>query len=228
MQTSVTVLAESEQSYNLVVKNILEARNQVERAIAEEPLFYSSLEPLPEDMWPELEVPRRMCEASELAGVGPMAAVAGGIAQYAVERVKELVVIDNGGDIVMRNDRLIAGIFPSNFGVKLEFQRPEIYSVCTSSGRYGHSISFGDCDASVVLAKDGFVADAFATALGNEIKPGFGREEIENALKDFWKRAKKYVDGIVVIKDGYVGIAGRVELVKANFDERLITKWSLF
>jgi len=64
--------------------------------------------------------------------------------------------------------------------------------------------------------------------MNREDRKMFGREEIENALEDFWKRAKKYVNGIVVIKDGYVGIAGRVELVKANFDERLITKWSLF
>ncbi len=224
LQTSITVLVEDENSYEKVVKNVLEARAQVERAIAKEPLFYSSLEPLPEELWPKQEVPRRMCEASKLAGVGPMAAVAGGIAQYAVERFGGRVVIDNGGDIVMRCNRLIAGIFPSELGVKLEFDREKVYSVCTSSGRYGHSISFGDCDAAVILAEDGFVADSFATALGNEIKPSYGAKEIEETLRHFWRRAKRYIDGAVVLKDGYVGVAGEVKLVKANFDERLITR----
>ncbi len=224
METNLTVLAKDEESYKKVVRNVLEARAQVEAAVAREPLFYSSLEPLPESLWPDDEVPRRMCEAAILAGVGPMAAVAGGIAQYAVERMGENVVVDNGGDVVMRGKKLIAGIFPSDLGVRLEFEEDRIYSVCTSSGRYGHSISFGDCDAAVILAKDGFVADAFATALGNEIKPGYGKEEIERVLEEFWKRAKKHVDGAVVIKDGFVGVAGKVDLVRAEFDERLITK----
>ncbi len=221
-ETVTTLLAENDEVYSQAVKAILEARAQVERAIAENPMFYISLEPLNAEF--ESEVASRMCKAARLAGVGPMAAVAGGIAQYAVERVDGRIVIDNGGDVVMRCREITVGIFPTKLGVKLEFDRERVYSVCTSSGRYGHSISFGDCDAAVVLAEDGFIADAFATALGNEIKSGFGRAEIEDAMESFWKRVKNYVDGIVVVKDNYIGFAGNVEIVKADYDERLITR----
>ncbi len=220
-ETSVTVIADSEEIFQRVVKAILDARNQVEKAIAENPMFYVSLQPI--EPFGE-EVVRRMCIASKLAGVGPMASVAGGIAQYAVEAVEGRVIVDNGGDIVMRGKEALIGIYPVKFAIKLEFDEERIYSVCTSSGRYGHSISFGDCDAAVVLAEDGFVADAFATALGNEIKEGFGKREIEEAMENFWSKARKYVDGIVVVKDDYIGFAGDVNLVEADYDERIITK----
>ncbi len=220
-ETSVTVIADSEEIFQKVVRAILDARNQVEKAIAENPMFYVSLQPI--EPFGE-EVVRRMCIASKLAGVGPMASVAGGIAQYAVEAVEGRVIVDNGGDIVMRGKEALIGIYPVKFAIKLEFEEERIYSVCTSSGRYGHSISFGDCDAAVVLAEDGFVADAFATALGNEIKEGFGKREIEEAMENFWSKARKYVDGIVVVKDDYIGFAGDVNLVEADYDERIITK----
>ncbi len=220
-ETSVTVIADGEEIFQKVVRAILDARNQVEKAIAENPMFYVSLQPI--EPFGE-EVVRRMCIASKLAGVGPMASVAGGIAQYAVEAVEGSVIVDNGGDIVMRGKEALIGIYPVKFAIKLEFEEERIYSVCTSSGRYGHSISFGDCDAAVVLAEDGFVADAFATALGNEIKEGFGKREIEEAMENFWSKARKYVDGIVVVKDDYIGFAGDVNLVEADYDERIITK----
>jgi len=223
LETSVTVLAEDEETYRRTVKAILDARSQVEKAIASNPLFYVSLEPI--DCEFNLQVADRMCQASKLAGVGPMAAVAGGIAQYAVEKVEGTIFVDNGGDIAMRCEKAKIGIFPTDLALKLEFDSPKVYSVCTSSGRYGHSISFGDCDAAVVLADDGFTADAFATALGNEIKQGFGKKEIESAVEEFWSKVRKYIDGIVVVKDGYIGFAGDVNLVKAEFDEKLITRW---
>jgi ApbE superfamily uncharacterized protein (UPF0280 family) len=222
LETSVTVIVENEEKYIEVVRAILDARSQVEMAIAKNPLFYTSLEPINDEL--DFPVARRMCQASKLAGVGPMAAVAGGIAQYAVEKVNGILFVDNGGDIVMRCRKAKIGIFPTNLAINIEFDSPRVYSVCTSSGRYGHSISFGDCDAAVVLAEDGFIADAFATALGNRIKYGFGKEDIEATIAKFWKEAKKFVDGLVVVKDNFIGFAGEVNLVKAKFDNRLITR----
>ncbi len=221
LETSITVLAENEEVFSRVIEAVLDARSQVEKAILECPIFYTSLEPIEFEL--DLPVAKRMCKAAKIAGVGPMAAVAGGIAQYAVESIKESVIIDNGGDIVMRCKEALIGIFPVNFALKLEFEKERVYSVCTSSGRYGHSISFGDCDAAVVLAEDGYIADAFATALGNEIKSHFGKSEIEEAMENFWKKAKKYIDGIVVVKDEYIGFVGNVNLVEANYDEKIIT-----
>ncbi len=227
-ETITTVLAEGDEYFEVAKKAMLEARKRIEDFIKRDPFFYSTLEPY--DC--EGEVVGRMCEASKLAGVGPMAAVAGTIAGYAVERMVEegasFAVVDNGGDIAMYIDEpLTIGVYAGkekSIAFRIE-PEDRIKSVCTSSGRIGPSISFGDTDAATVFGYDASVADAFATALGNAIKGHYGKEEIEEALKTFWENAREHLTAAVVIKDGVVALAGEVpEVVAAKIDADLITR----
>ena len=119
-----------------------------------------------------------MAEAGHCAGVGPMAAVAGAVAEFAVRAMADAgathAVVDNGGDVAMILSRpLTVGIFTGPARIRdigLKFQpRRGIFGVCTSSGTVGHSLSFGRADAAVVVA-DVCLADAVATALGNSIQ----------------------------------------------------------
>ena len=225
-ETIVTVLLNDSSYYNVIVEAILTARKAVESMIKKDPLFHVTLEPYDCDGF----IVGRMCQASKVAGVGPMASVAGVIAQYAVERAVEegakFVVVDNGGDITMYLDRPIrVGLFTYNHKLCFEIDERGYYAVCTSSGTIGHSISFGFADACTIFARDACVADAFATALCNEIKEGFERKEIEKTLRSFWKKAKEHVLGAVVVKDEVVGFVGEVpKVVKGIVKPDLITR----
>jgi len=227
-ETITTVLAESDEYFEVAKKAMLEARKKIEDFIKRDPFFYSTLEPY--DC--QGKIVERMCRASKLAGVGPMAAVAGTIAGYAVERMVEegasFAVVDNGGDIAMYIDEpLTIGVYAGSKKSIAFIIEPEdrIKAVCTSSGRIGPSISFGDADAATIFGYDASVADAFATALGNAIKAHYGKQEIEEALESFWENARRYVTAAVVIKDGIVAMAGRVpEIVAARIGADLITR----
>ena len=81
-------------------------------------------------------------------------------------------------------------------------------AVCTSSGRVGHSTSFGKADSVTVLARNGALADAVATALTNRIQ---SPEDIERAIE----AARNIIGilGVVATIDGSIGAWGNVKLV---------------
>ena len=170
-----------------------------------------------------------MINASRIAGVGPMAAVAGTISAYAVENMVKagnFALVDNGGDIAMHSCEVNIGIYtPKNLNLGFRIKSEGFYSVCTSSGTVGHSVSLGYADAVTVFAEDAAIADCFATRICNEIKEGFDKKEIENTLEKFWKEIKKYVDGVLVIKGEVIGKIGRVpKLKKVKIEPDLITR----
>ncbi len=223
-QTIATILVENEEGYERAVRAIIEARREIEETIARDPLFFTTLEPYE----CEGRITGRMCKASRLAGVGPMAAVAGAIAQYAVEEVSrytQFVVVDNGGDIAVCTDRkLVIGIYPSSIGLIIE-PADEIIAVCTSSGKIGHSISFGYADAATVIGSDACISDAFATALGNYIQESYGRIEVQEALEEFWGKSKDYIKGAIVVKEDIIGFVGDIpEIKEVGIRPDLITK----
>lgn len=223
-ETIATIIVDEADYYDVAVKSILEARNEIERFCILNPDFLTSYEP----MDCEGNVVGKMCWASKVAGVGPMAAVAGTIAEYAVRRMVEagakLAIVDNGGDIAIHSDReVIVGLYPSEFAFRLD--PVEFYAVCTSSGKIGRSVSFGYADAATVFARDASIADALATALGNEVKKEFGKEELKGLVEGFLERYGEYADGFLVLKDNIIAFAGNVpEIVKAKINPDLITK----
>ncbi len=119
-----------------------------------------------------------MAAAAQTAGVGPMAAVAGAIAECVGRELLEFspeVIVENGGDIFLKvSHRRTVGIFAGDspltgrIGIQIE-ARDTPLGVCTSSGTVGHSLSFGRADAVVVLAPAAALADAAATAIGNRV-----------------------------------------------------------
>lgn len=195
--------------------SVKRARGTLEGYIRAHPRFRTTLEPYAvEDDAPLLVVD--MARAAERAGVGPMAAVAGAVAEYVGRDLLELsaeVVVENGGDVFLatRTPRLMgiwAGSSPLSGKVALKIApRQTPMGVCTSSGTVGHSLSFGCADAAVVLSPSTALADAAATALGNLIQ---GPQDIPKALE----RARRIegVTGAVLIVGDRLGACGDVEL----------------
>jgi len=83
--------------------------------------------------------------------------------------------------------------------------RPGCWSVCTSSGRIGHSISLGCADAAVVVGTDGAVCDAAATALGNRVQDEAGL----NSCFDFLSGVGA-VEGALVLTGRHLATWGRL------------------
>ena len=217
-ETAVTVISD-DRYIRTAEQAVFDARDIILRKISEDPFFRTTFDPYPvsED---DDDLIRRMCQASNIAGVGPMAGVAGAVAVYAVERMvsegADYAIVENGGDIAMRIDRdVTVGVFQDDerfrdiaFRVR---KRDGIFGICSSSAKVGPSVSFGNSNISTVFSDDVILADACATALGNMIRD----REMSSALEDIGKR--EGVDGCVSISDGLMAMFGNVpELIRAE------------
>jgi ApbE superfamily uncharacterized protein (UPF0280 family) len=217
-ETDLFIFAESCLA-TLAERVIYEVRGPLEGYIANHPEFLHSLVPLPDDHLAP-RIVREMLAAGRTCGVGPMAAVAGAIAEVVgralLEESRE-VVVENGGDCFLRVDSpLQIGIFagPSVLSEKLALRiRPEQtpLGVCTSSGTVGPSLSFGRADAVTVISPSAAIADAAATRIGNQVK---NRGDISRALAV--APEIEGVLGVVIIMGDRVGAWGEVELVPAD------------
>jgi len=200
----------------------LRYRLQVEGYIAKNPEFARSLVPVSRDNHAPPLV-KEMLDAAHVAGVGPMAAVAGTIAEYVgraliAEGCLE-VMVENGGDIFLSRTTdcrvaIFAGESPlsNRVGVRLKAVSMPV-AVCTSSGTVGHSLSFGKADSVTVVAQSAALADAVATRLGNMVgQTGGGDSTIKEVLDT--GRLIDGVQGVVVICDEHIGAAGDIELIK--------------
>lgn len=190
-----------------------EARQRIEAEIALRSQFLTSFSPL--DPRPGAPEPVSwMYRAAQASGVGPMAAVAGAVAQFvgrALLKRSPEVIVENGGDIYLssQSERLaaiFAGDSPLSMKVALKVPAGE-WGVCTSAGRVGPSVSYGQADAAVILSKDAALADAAATALGNLLK---SVPDIAAALERVLEI--RGVLGAVAVVGGSMGAAGIVEL----------------
>ena len=200
-----------EKAYNLVLKY----RNALESYIRQHPDFFTSLEPLPvSNDAPHIII--EMSAAAEKVGVGPMASVAGAIAEFVGNELSAFspeIIIENGGDIYLKSlEKRIVGIYAGELpltgkiGLEINGQDTPL-GICTSSGTVGHSLSYGKADAVVVLSKSATLADAAATAIGNLIvQPG----DIPNGLE--FANGIDGLKGVIIIKGDKVGLWGDVKI----------------
>jgi ApbE superfamily uncharacterized protein (UPF0280 family) len=198
---------------------VLKYRQQLEQYIEETPEFQTSLKPLSTNTSAP-HIVLDMLEASRKANVGPMAAVAGAIAEYVGRELLEFspeIIVENGGDIFLKITRkrvvgIYAGDSPLTGKLGLEINPAETpLGVCTSSGTVGHSLSFGKADAVVTVAGSATLADAAATAICNQVKKP---DDISSAIELGIKIAG--LKGIVIIIGSAIGVWGDVKLCKTN------------
>lgn len=190
-------------------------RKQIEAYIARHPEFASTLEPLSED--PNApEIVRQMLRAGILTGVGPMAGIAGAIAERVGMELTEFspdVIVENGGDVFLkvtkpRRVAIEAGSSPLSGKVGIEIHPGESpCGVCTSSGTHGHSLSLGCADAATVVAKDTALADAAATALGNKIN---NPKDLKKAVTEISEISG--LTGCLAIRGDKLAIAGKIHI----------------
>jgi len=202
-----------EETTDLVLKH----RMALERYIGDHPDFADRLTPCPLDLFAP-PIVKTMMQAGQKAGVGPMGAVAGAVAEYVGRDLlaySKEVIIENGGDVFIRTTfpltvAILAGhsTLSGKLGVRIDSSASPV-GVCTSSGTVGHSLSLGRADAAVVVSASAALADAAATAIGNAVSD---KADVPCAI-----RLGEKIDGvlgIVVILDDKMGVWGNVELVR--------------
>ena len=206
---------------NITRELILKHRGYIETYIKNHPEFLNTLKP-----WrlygPVPAIIQDMVSAGQKAGVGPMAAVAGAIAEHVgtdLLKYTDEVVVENGGDIFLKtNDPVTMGIFAGTSPLSMRMglsinSKEKPLGVCTSSGTVGHSLSLGKADAICVVSESCSLADAVATSVGNRLK---SKDHLRSAI-DFGKKIDG-VDGIVAIIDEEVGMWGDIKVVPLNLD----------
>jgi ApbE superfamily uncharacterized protein (UPF0280 family) len=194
-------------------------RKQLEEYIEQYPDFVKSLKPLPAPA----KAPRivlDMIEAGQKASVGPMAAVAGAVAEYVGRELLEFspeIIVENGGDIFLKNKRKrVIGIYAGNspltgqLGLEIRPQDTPM-GICTSSGTVGHSLSYGKADAVVVTASSAVLADAAATSICNRVKTP---DDINTSIE--YGRTVDGLRGIIIIIGKNIGVWGDVRLCETS------------
>jgi uncharacterized protein len=214
-ETDLMVLSETDLS-SRIRDIVLTQRDRLERFIDGNPEFRDTLVPVTVSGAAPVIV-KSMALAGRTAGVGPMAAVAGAVCEAVAAgvggSVRELI-LENGGDLYVASTReRIVGVYAGSterggaIGIRVAPERTPI-GICTSSGRVGHSLSFGDSAAATVLARSCALADAAATAVGNRVRGRHGVREGLAAARDI-----PGVLGVVVLRDGQLGAWGEVDIV---------------
>ncbi len=201
----------------VVYKQVIQIRQEFNNYYRIDPDFFASLKPV---------IPvkaannhfSRLCKASLQTGVGPMAGIAGLFAEEIGKKLLEKfsireLVIENGGDcFISVQEPLIVHIFagesPLSEKVGIIIQKSSSsLGICTSSGRIGHSKSFGKADGVMVVSPDTVLADQYATAICNQIQ---SREDIEKNLDIVEQNDELYA--VAIIMGDKIGYRGNFEM----------------
>lgn len=215
-QTDLLIVAEKELQVE-IADYVSRVRGEIKNWIMFHPDFAESLVPVDvPDSAPEIV--RAMARAAEVCNVGPMAAVAGAVAQAVGDRfVTESpnILVENGGDTYLHStrERVVALLAEPDSGALVGLKIEEAsfpVAVCASSGVIGHSLSLGTGDLVAVRSSDARLADAAATALCNMLR---GESDIDHVLKKAKELSQFGLDGVFVQFDSKIAAWGAIELV---------------
>ncbi len=209
-----TIISDKQTGIKIAEQAIKHHTTLLEKYLSKHPRFGWTLKPVPKPEEPQ--VCKLMAEAAEKANVGPMAAVAGVLADLAAQEMVasgcKVAVVEDGGEISAVSNTpvdvaLAAGDEP--LSKKIGFRLTEFpIGIATSSGRFSHALSFGDAEAATVFCKEAGLADASATAVGNVVKG----ENANSAIGKAIEVAKSIggVEGTLIMYKGCFGTWGKI------------------
>jgi ApbE superfamily uncharacterized protein (UPF0280 family) len=202
----------------------------LEQFISENPSWQQSLVPIHSRDSPVII--DLMEEAAEICHVGPMAAVAGALAdrmQQAMVRGThaQMTVVENGGEIIVQShEDIIIGLYvltdvlKAQIGFKFAGGSP-LLGIATSSATFSHALSFGDADAVTIFAETAAIADAAATCICNLVKGPDIEKAILIGLEETDRLEK--IHGAFITFHGKIGTKGKIpELIRIKDGEQFI------
>ncbi|MDI6759092.1 MAG: UPF0280 family protein [Candidatus Omnitrophota bacterium] len=215
-ETDVQIWTDKPLNKEFAQERIKYYRWQIENYITRDARFLTSLKPLSVELNAS-QIIKEISEQAKKANVGPMASVAGTIAEFLgrdlIKKGYRQVIIENGGDIFIKTTRIRkVGIYSgrsklwNKICLKIKPKDTPL-GICASSGTIGHSVSFGCADSVVIISKSASLADAVATATANRVN---SKQEMQSAL-DFARSVKGVLGVVIILKNNFMSW-GKVEL----------------
>ncbi len=216
-QSHVLFKSDSQKALFVGIDAVRRNRVELETYISLHHSFVEALYPVAvEDNAPR--VIRIMAEAASKANVGPMAAVAGALADLAVEAICEAgartAIVEDGGEVsAVAEEAFIVALHAgesavgSGLGFRISPSDCPI-GIATSSATVSHAVSFGEADAATVFADTAALADAAATAVCNAVVG----KDVEASIIAGLEAARRmsFIRGALVVRKDFIGSVGWV------------------
>ncbi len=236
-ESDITIISESKKAILRAKKAFFFHRNQLEKYVSKDSIFLKSFSPV--KVTSSLKIINLMADSAFLCDVGPMAAVAGALADLMLESMKskeddnfipaKIALVENGGEIAIDSEEsmniaLYAGVNQLNLNLGFMIQKKDCpIGIGTSSATIGHAISLGEADAVTIFAQNATLADAAATRIANLVK-GI---DIEKSIKKGLDAVDDIdgVMGVFISREDKVGQTGKIpQLIKIKGNKSQILK----
>lgn len=220
--SDITIISESKDAILRAKEAFYHHTKNLERYILEHNDFLISFSPV--KVKTNLKIINLMANAAFICNVGPMATVAGALADLMLEAMKytdqndftplKIALVENGGEIAVDSEKpmkiaLYAGFNELNLNLGFLIKKHDCpMGIATSSATIGHALSLGQADVVTVFAKDATLADGAATAIGNLVKGNNIEESIKKGLD-----AVNDLDGVFgafIYREGKIGKIGKI------------------
>ena len=236
-ESNLTIISESKHAIAKAKEVFYYHRNILEEYVLKDKYFLKSFTPM--KVKSDLIIIKKMAIAAELCDVGPMAAVAGALADIMLEVKKskeianykpaKIALVENGGEIAVDSEKsmkiaLYAGKNKLNLNIGFLIKKEDCpMGIGTSSATIGHAISLGEADAATVFAENAALADAAATKVGNLVKGN----DIEKSIKKGLDAVDDIdgVFGVFISRGNKIGSTGKIpSLFKIEGEKNSILK----
>jgi ApbE superfamily uncharacterized protein (UPF0280 family) len=242
-ESDITLISDSKTAISKAKMSFQFHRENLEDYTRSNPTFLKSFSPLTVNS--DYKIIELMAEVAFICDVGPMAAVAGALADLMQEEMKlvrrdkdlkyeecRIALVENGGEIAIDSEEpmkiaLYAGQNELNLNLGFLVKKEDCpLGIGTSSATVGHAISLGQSDAVTIFAINAALADPAATKVGNAVKG----KDIEKSIKKGLDIVDQIegVKGAFISRENKVGQIGKLpQLIKIEGDKNYILKSKL-
>ncbi|MFW9898252.1 MAG: UPF0280 family protein [Promethearchaeota archaeon] len=236
-ESDVTIISESKKAILRAKEAFYYHRKILEEYVSKDTQFLKSFTPV--KVMTDKDIINLMAETAFLCDIGPMATVAGALADLMLERMKDkknsdfihakIALVENGGEIAIDSEKtmkiaLYAGNNELNLNIGFLIEKKDNpIGIGTSSATVGHAISLGEADAVTIFADNATLADGAATAIANLVK-GI---DIEKSIKKGLDAVDDIegVRGAFISRENNVGQVGKIpKLIKIEGEKNKILK----
>jgi ApbE superfamily uncharacterized protein (UPF0280 family) len=242
-ESDVTIISESKTAIKKAKESFYIHRRNLENYILSNKSFLTSFSPIRVNT--KIKIINLMTDAAYICDVGPMAAVAGALADLMLDVMKnqtnnsdfeftpaKIALVENGGEIAIDSiEPMKIGLYAGSneLGAEIGFLIEKAdcpIGIGTSSATVGHAISLGQADAVTVFANTATLADAAATRVANLVKG----TDIEASIKKGLDIVDDLdgVQGAFISREDKVGHTGKLpKFIKIEGDRHKLLKGKL-
>ncbi|MEM2130476.1 MAG: UPF0280 family protein [Candidatus Bathyarchaeia archaeon] len=216
-ESKIHLKSDSEEAILEAFKDIKNCLKEIIGYIKIHPDFQHTLRPI--KVLPGApEIIQSMADSALKAGVGPIASVAGAIADSGMKAMlkanAKTAIVENGGEVAVTADQpvvveLISSYLSLSGKIGLYITKEDSpLGIATSSSKTKRVLSFGEADSVTVVADNASLADAAATAVCNVV----AGLDICKSIQCGLDKAKEIsgVRGVIIIREGQIGLWGKL------------------